>query len=86
MMSLQLNIGDGSSAAQMITVAVNAGDSINIANLAASNSAINYLTNGIDGGATSLAPGANVTVTVPTWLQAQSGVATVKLSGGQYGA
>ena len=87
-MGLQIDVGDGSSAAaDFVLVAVTPGvDTVTIANSANSPGNLNYFTNGIDGAATAIAPGANASVTSQTWLQSAGGVCTVKLTGGQYGS
>lgn len=86
-MGLQIDVGDGSSAApDMIMLAVNPGvDTINVANNAASPSGVNVFVGGIDQAPTVVAAGSNLNVTTQAWLQAVSGVCTVKLTGGQYG-
>lgn len=86
-MGLQIDVGDGSAAAQdMVPLAVNVGiDTVNVANLAVSPATLNVFNAGIDGAAATVAPGANLNVITPAFLQSQGGPCTVKLTGGIYG-
>lgn len=82
---LQIDIGDqAASQADMVPVTVHPGDSVNVANLAASTATLNVLT-AIDNSPTTIAPGANQTFTIPgVWLQSQ-GRSSVQITGGMYG-
>lgn len=87
-MSVTIDVGDASTATSMVMVAVNtaAGDTVTIANSANSPGALNVYSNGIDAAASTVAAGANTSVTTPTFIQSSSGVCSVKLTGGQYGS
>jgi hypothetical protein len=83
-MSLQINLGDGSIAApDVLSIAVNAGDSIVITNV--SGSTLNYYKGDTDAPvAGTIAASSNQTFTAPVWLESQ-GITTVLLQGGEYG-
>ena len=85
-MSLQINLGDNSTAApDVLEVAVNtaAGDSITVTNVAGST--LNYYSGDTDAPpAGTLTPSSSQTFTQPVWLESQ-GTTTVKLTGGEYG-
>ena len=84
-----IDVGDGSSAApDMVQFGVRPGDTVTVANLATSSSAVNVFANGIDQAPTSVAVNNNLAIstTGPFWLQAAAGVATCQVTGGIYGA
>lgn len=86
-MGLQIDVGDGSSAApDMIMLAINPGDTVNVANNAASPNALNVFNAGIDAAPTTVAAGANANFTTQAWIQSTGGVCTVRITGGQYGS
>jgi hypothetical protein len=84
-----INVGDGSSAGDVIQLVVRPSDTVVVAVNAASTNSLQVFTNGIDQASTQINAGSNTSLTTagPYWVQATSGggVATVQVTGGQYG-
>lgn len=80
---IQIGVGNNTAAARnIITLAVDTGQTVNVANIAGSR--VNYFTNGVNGPIQSLLAGNNVDLIGPAYIQSM-GISTVQLRGGQYG-
>ena len=79
----QIGVGHGTAWPAIVPIAVSPGQTVKVTNVAGAS--IGYLLNGINGAQTALAAGNNVSLTAPSWL-VPSGVSTVLINGGAYGA